>query len=141
VREVGDRHREVALAEVDADREAGAGVEGDQRGRAPAARRPAIRVAVHDHALRLQPGDDRRHGRAREARVAGDVGAARDSEHLKCLDHPEAVLHRRRSSPPPGWFVKGSAEVSVDLALICSIPPKRPPCPMLDDPEAWYWVS
>ena len=74
VGEVGERDGQVALAEVDADREAGARIERDQRGRAAAAGGGGpVGVAVDDHALGLEAGDDRRDGRARQAGLAREV--------------------------------------------------------------------
>jgi len=38
-------------------------------------------------------------------------------------------------------FVKASAEVRVELTLICSISPKRSDRAMVEGAFAWYWVT
>ena len=76
--QVGDRDAQVAVAEVDAERGAGGGVEREQDRRAPAllAVRRAGLLALDDEAVGLQLGDEARDGRAREAGAARDLGAA-----------------------------------------------------------------
>jgi hypothetical protein len=92
VGEIREGDREVALAEVDANREARSGIQGDRRRRAaPAAWRASVRIAVDHDPLGLEGGHDRRNGRARQARVACHVGAACDPQDLQRLDHAQPV--------------------------------------------------
>ena len=127
---------------------AGRGVERDQRRRpAAAGAGAAVGVAVHDHALGLEAGDDRRHRRARQAGMAREVGSAGDSRELKCLDDAQPVgraqrrggarlvLHPGDPPFPQHGFVKESAEVCMNLALICSSSTDRTSCrPRLQRP-------
>ena len=118
VGEVGDGDAQVAVAEVDPDREPGRGVERDHHRRS-AGVRLAARLAV---ALARQPGveqvgDDRRDGRAREARDPGKLGATGDSALSQGVDHTFPVAlpkgGQRAASPPH------SAGISFTPPSIC----------------------
>ena len=91
--EVGDRHAHVVVVEVDPDRDARRGVEGEQDRRAAAL--VAVgggRLGALDHEpVGLQLGDEARDGRAREAGAARDLGARDQALVAQRVDHAQAV--------------------------------------------------
>jgi hypothetical protein len=95
VAQVGDGHAQVLVAEVDADRHPGAGVQRDQH-RGPAALRPwRLALAVADlghHARGLQTGHQTGDGGAGQPRLARDLGPADRPCRLQDADHAAAVL-------------------------------------------------
>ena len=84
------------MAEVDPEHEARGAIERQQRRRAALlggpvpARGASIRV-LDDQAAGLEVGDERRDGGAREAREAGELGAARTAAAAQGVDELAAV--------------------------------------------------
>ena len=94
VGEVGDGDAQGVVAEVEADDGAGRAVEGDQHGRAPALRGgggDAVGRALDDHPRRLEIGDEARHRRAAQTRLAGDVCAADRPTRAQRVDDAQTV--------------------------------------------------
>ncbi len=120
VGQVGHRHGQVALAQVDAHGQSGRGVERDQVGRAAAAPRGrvAVGLARHHQPLVLELGHDVRHRRAGQSGAPGDPGPAGYSGGAHGSHHAGPVgpaqgaqrtaplLHGRDSLPAPARFVK-----------------------------------
>ena len=101
VREVGHHHGQVALAEVDAQRRAGARAQADRGGRAAraAGRRVAVGAGpVHHQALVAHLGHQAGDRGARQPGVAGHVGPAGHAELAQRVDHaaPVQLAHGRR---------------------------------------------
>ena len=133
-REVRDRDAQVVVVEVDPDRDAGGGVEREQDRRAPAL--VAVgggRLGALDHQpVGLQLGDEARHGRAREAGAAGDLGARDQPLVAQRVDHAQAVeaaqrLERSRATgghggirTDPVTFVKSVNEPRRALGVVRS---------------------
>ena len=89
-RQIGDRDAEVAVVEMDPDDRAGGRVEAKQRRRTASALDLAERLLDHE-TLRLQVGDERRDGRAREAGMACDLAAAGGPPLAQRVDHAQPV--------------------------------------------------
>ncbi len=103
--EVGDRDPKVGVAEVDADRRAGGGLEREQDAGAPAAAGAWARGAVLDHQPRVvKLADEGGHRRAGESRDAGDVGAAGGAGPAQDVDdlRPVAVSQGAEGAVGPG---------------------------------------
>jgi hypothetical protein len=93
--QVGERDAQVPVVERDADRRAGAGVEREERRRAPGlAGGPRARAGppLHDEPARLQLADDGRDRRAREARDARQLASADGPASAERVDDPEPVV-------------------------------------------------
>ena len=91
--EVRHSHRDVGLAEVDADGGARAAVEGDED-RWPAAlgaRGGGVVDALGDEAVADEVADQRGDGRARQAGAPGELGATGDPCDTECAEHSSSV--------------------------------------------------
>ena len=93
VAEVGDRHPQHRMVEVQAEHGAGAGVEGQEHGRAALRRapRPRARRARRAGPRPEQLVDERGDGGAREARTARDVRARDAAAATDDLEHLQSV--------------------------------------------------
>ena len=90
--EIGQSDTNLVVVEVDADGHARGRVEPEVHRRAAAPGLPlAADVVLDDEALRLEPGDEAAHGRAREARQPRQVAAAREAVTAQRVDHEQAV--------------------------------------------------
>jgi len=91
-RQIAERDPDLVVVEVDADRDAGGGVEPEQHRRAP---RSALAVGAEllldDKALVAQTGDKAADGRSREPGQAGQVAAACEPPAAKGVDDQHAV--------------------------------------------------
>ncbi len=143
VGQVGEGDGQVALAEVDADREAGApgrarsAPAGAHRRRAarPSASRsttsPSACSAGHDASTRSSAtgrcAGRRRRGSSRPSSRSAWMTRSR-VDVAQGPGEPGSLLHGARSSPPGDGLSRARPKISVMLTLICSIAPK----PFLD---------
>ena len=101
--EVGDRDADVPVAEVDAERGANRSVEPQENRRSAAAGGAgAARRLLGDHPAPLQVGDERGHGRPREAGQARELAPARRSLAAQRVHDPQAVELTKAAESP--WF-------------------------------------
>ena len=103
VGEVRDGDAQRVVAEVEPDDGSGRAVERDQHGRAAAlrARRgDAVGRALDDHPRGLEVADEARHGRATQARLTGDIGAADGPTRAQRVDDAQTVALAERLQRP-----------------------------------------
>ncbi len=95
VREVRDRHADVTVAEVKADRRTGRAVQSEQDGRAAAAGAGCLagRILALDHEPRLHElTDQARDGGAAQPGQTGEVRPARETAPAQSVDDALAVV-------------------------------------------------
>ena len=139
--EVGQRDAQVRVAEVDAERRAGRRVErraGRAAGPRAPRRRPSLRSTTRPRLQEL--GDERRHGGARQPRVAAmsarDAGPAAAARRRRAHDCEPAATRwappsRATLSDPPIMCQVQSEEGAMKCCVLSRAPVGRPRAPGL----------